>query len=153
MTKEVEFRFKSPNDSPGYLLAHVTMLWQRKQKKALDPLGLTHTQFVLLASLSWLSRENNAVTQVDIANQSNADRMMVSKVLRTLEEKKFITRQEHERDTRAKTIQLTKKGIETLQKAIIEVENADNDFFSAIETNLLSFNANMLKLIDENKGE
>ena len=79
--------------------------------------------------------------------------MMVSKVLRTLEEKKFITRQEHESDTRAKTIQLTKTGIETLQKAIIQVENADKDFFSAIESNLLSFNANMLKLIDENKGE
>lgn len=153
MAKKVEFRFKSPNDSPGYLLAHLTMLWHRKQKKALDPLDLTHTQFVLLAALGWLSRENKIVTQVDIANQSNADRMMVSKVLRTLEEKKFITRQEHERDTRAKTIQLTKTGIETLQKAIIIVENADADFFSAIEANLLLFNANMLKLIDENKGE
>jgi DNA-binding MarR family transcriptional regulator len=153
MAKKVEFHFKSPNDSPGYLLAHLTMLWQRKQKKVLDPLDLTHTQFVLLAALGWLSRESNAVTQVDIANQSNADRMMVSKVLRTLEEKKFITRQGSEKDTRAKNIQLTKTGIETLQKAIIEVENADVDFFSAIEANLLSFNANMLKLIDENKGE
>jgi len=153
MTKEAEFSFKSPNDSPGYLLAHVTMLWQRKQKKALDPLDLTHTQFVLLASLSWLSRESNAVTQVDIANQSNADRMMVSKVLRTLEEKKFVTRQEHDTDTRAKTIQLTDAGRETLQKAIIQVENTDKDFFATIEVNLSSFNANMLKLIDENKGE
>ena len=153
MAEKVEFSFKSPNDSPGYLLAHLTMLWQRKQKKALDPLDLTHTQFVLLASLSWLSRESNAVTQVDIANQSNADRMMVSKVLRTLEEKKFVTRQEHETDTRAKTIQLTNAGRETLQQAIIKVENADKDFFAAIEASLSSFNANMLKLIDENKGE
>jgi len=153
MTKEAEFSFKSPNDSPGYLLAHLTMLWQRKQKKALDPLDLTHTQFVLLASLSWLSRESNTVTQVDIANQSNADRMMVSKVLRTLEEKKFITRQEHETDTRAKTIQLTDAGRETLQQAIIAVENTDKDFFATIEANLSAFNKNMLKLIDENKGE
>ena len=153
MTKEAEFSFKSPNDSPGYLLAHLTMLWQRKQKKALDPLDLTHTQFVLLASLSWLSRESNAVTQVDIANQSNADRMMVSKVLRTLEEKKFITRQEHETDTRAKIIQLTNAGRETLQQAIIAVENTDKDFFATIEANLSAFNKNMLKLIDENKGE
>ena len=153
MTKEAEFSFKSPNDSPGYLLAHLTMLWQRKQKKALDPLDLTHTQFVLLASLSWLSRESNTVTQVDIANQSNADRMMVSKVLRTLEEKKFITRQEHETDTRAKIIQLTNAGRETLQQAIIAVENTDKDFFATIEANLSAFNKNMLKLIDENKGE
>jgi hypothetical protein len=38
-----------------------------------------------MSALAWLSRENDSVTQVEIANLSNADRMMVSKVLRTLE--------------------------------------------------------------------
>jgi DNA-binding MarR family transcriptional regulator len=150
MPKEIEFHFKSPNDSPGYLLGQLTMLWQRKQKKVLDPLDLTQTQFVLLAALGWLSKKNNAVTQVDIANQSNADRMMVSKVLRTLEEKSFITRQEHKTDTRAKTIRLTTKGEIVLQKAIIEVENADLDFFATLDNKLPSFNKNMVQLIDKN---
>jgi DNA-binding MarR family transcriptional regulator len=153
MPKEIEFRFKSPNDSPGYLLGQLTMLWQRKQKKVLDPLDLTQTQFVLLAALGWLSKKNNAVTQVDIANQSNADRMMVSKVLRTLEEKGFITRQEHETDTRAKTIRLTSAGGLVLQKAIIEIENADLHFFGALDTKLPTFNKNMVQLIEKNKGE
>lgn len=153
MTKEIEFQFKSPNDSPGYLLGQVTMLWQRKQKRVLDPLDLTQTQFVLLAALGWLSKNNNSVTQVDIANQSNADRMMVSKVLRTLEEKGFITRQEHETDTRAKAIRLTNTGETVLQKAIIEVENADLDFFSTLDEKLSLFNINMVKLIDRNKTE
>jgi DNA-binding MarR family transcriptional regulator len=150
MPKEIEFYFKSPNDSPGYLLGQLTMLWQRKQKKVLDPLDLTQTQLVLLAALGWLSKKNNTVTQVDIANQSNCDRMMVSKVLRTLQEKGFITRQEHETDTRAKNIRLTKKGKLVLQKAIIEVENADLDFFAALNTKLSSFNSNMVQLIDKN---
>ena len=150
MSKEIEFHFKSPNNSPGYLLGQLTMLWQRKQKKVLDPLDLTHTQFGLLAALGWLSKKNNAVTQVDIANQSNADRMMVSKVLRTLEEKSFITRQEHEKDTRAKTIRLTTNGEIVLQKAIREVENADLDFFATLDTKLSSFNKNMVQLIDKN---
>jgi DNA-binding MarR family transcriptional regulator len=153
MTKEIEFQFKSPNDSPGYLLGQLTMLWQRKQKKVLDPLDLTSTQFVLLASLGWLSKNNNSVTQVDIANQANLDRMMVSKVLRTLEEKKFITRQEHEIDTRAKIIELTNEGKEVLQNAIVVVENADNDFFSTIETDLSFFNLKMVELIVKNKNE
>lgn len=153
MSKEIEFHFKSPNDSPGYLLGQLTMLWQRKIKKVLDPLDLTQTQFVLLAALGWLSKNNNSVTQVDIANQSNADRMMVSKVLRTLEEKGFITRQEHETDTRAKTIRLTNIGEIVLQKAIIEVENADLDFFAILAEKRSSFNANMVELIDQNKTE
>jgi len=151
MSKKIEFHFKSPNDSPGYLLGQLTMLWQRKQKKVLDPLDLTSTQFVLLASLGWLSKSNNSVTQVDIANQANLDRMMVSKVLRTLEEKKFITRQEHEKDTRAKTIELTNKGAEVLQTAIVVVENADNEFFSTIETDLTFFNLKMIELIEKYK--
>lgn len=151
MPKEINFHFKSPQDSPGYLLGQLTMLWHRKQKKVLDPLDLTQTQFVLLAALGWLSKNNNAVTQVDIANQSNADRMMVSKVLRTLAEKGFITRQEHETDTRAKTIRLTDTGEIVLQKAIIEIENADLDFFSILQEKLPSFNNNMVKLIDRHK--
>lgn len=153
MPQEIDFHFKSPNDSPGYLLGQLTMLWQRKLKKVLDPLDLTQTQFVLLAALGWLSKKSNSVTQVDIASQSNADRMMVSKVLRTLQEKGFITRQEHETDTRAKTIRLTNEGETVLQKALIEVENADLDFFSGLGQNLSSFNSNMVKLIDRNKTE
>jgi len=152
MPEEINFHFKSPENSPGYLLGQLTMLWQRKQKKVLDPLDLTSTQFVLLAALGWLSKTNNAVTQVDIANQSNSDRMMVSKVLRTLEEKGFITRQEHETDTRAKTIRLTNNGAVVLQKAIVEIENADLDFFATLDTELPSFNKNMVQLIDGNKG-
>lgn len=152
MPKKIEFQFKSPGDSPGYLLGQLTMLWQRKQKKVLDPLDLTHTQFVLLAALGWLSRTSNEVSQVDIARQSNADRMMVSKVLRTLEEKGFITRQGHETDTRAKIIRLTRSGEVVLQKALKDIEDGDLEFFSVLETKLSSFNSKMVKLINENKG-
>lgn len=153
MPKEIDFHFKSPNDSPGYLLGQVTMLWQRKQKKVLDPLDLTQTQFVLLAAVAWLSKKSKAVTQVDIAKQSNADRMMVSKVLRTLEDKGFILRKGHETDTRAKTIRLTASGETILQKALIAVENADLDFFATLTTRLSSFNKNMVQLIEKNKEE
>ncbi len=153
MSKKIAFQFKSPDDSPGYLLGQLTLLWQRKQKKVLDPLNLTQTQFVLLAALGWLSRENDNVTQVDIANQGNADRMMVSKVLRTLEEKKFISRQGHKTDTRAKVIKLTEEGAKVLQKALIAIENADIAFFSILEPEELThFNIKMVNLIKGNKA-
>ena len=151
MSKEIDFHFKSPNDSPGYLLGQLTMLWQRSQKKVLDPLDLTQTQLALLAALGWLSKKSDAVTQVDIARQSNADRMMVSKVLRTLEDKKFITRKEHPTDTRAKVITLTGEGEKVLQKALAAVVKVDTDFFASLGIDLSKFNANMVKLIDENK--
>ncbi len=152
MAKKIEFQFQSPNESPGYLLGQMTLLWQRKQKKVLDPLNLTHTQFVLLAALGWLSRENDNVTQVDIANQGNADRMMVSKVLRTLEAKKFISRQEHQTDTRAKVIKLTDEGAHVLQEALTAVEHADIDFFSVLGNKLSLFNQHMVNVIEQNKA-
>src|SRR4051812_36903425 len=153
MQNKINFKFKSPEESPGYLLGQLNLIWQRNQKKVLDPLDLTQTQFVLLAALAWLSKTKADVTQVDIANQGNADRMMVSKVLRTLEVKKFISRQEHTTDTRAKTVRLTPSGEKVLQVALARIENADLEFFSVLEKNLPSFNKNMFKLISENKGK
>lgn len=153
MSEEIEFHFKSPANSPGYLLGQVTMLWQRKQKRVLDPLNLTQTQLVLMAALAWLSKKSDAVTQVDIANQSNADRMMVSKVLRTLQEKGFVTRQEHKTDTRAKTIRLTTEGGRVLQKALIEIEHADLAFFDTLKEEVSLFNKHMVQLIKKNKKD
>lgn len=153
MAKKIEFKFAAPNDSPGYLLGQVTMLWQRKHKRVLDPLNLTQTQFVLLTALGWLSKQNENVTQVDIANQSNSDRMMVSKVLRTLEEKEFISRQGHQTDTRAKVIKLTDVGAKVLQKALAAIENVDIDFFSAMKNELPLFNLIMANLILQNKDK
>ena len=153
MQNRINFKFKSPEESPGYLLGQLNLIWQRNQKKVLDPLDLTQTQFVLLAALAWLSRTKDNVTQVDIANQGNADRMMVSKVLRTLEVKKFIIRHEHATDTRAKIVKLTAAGEKVLHVALADIENADIAFFSVLEKKLSSFNKNMFKLINENKDK
>ncbi|MCA4806884.1 MarR family winged helix-turn-helix transcriptional regulator [Myroides odoratimimus] len=132
MSDQVSFPFNTPEESSGYLLWQVTMLWQRTMKRELDKLDITHTQFVLMSALGWLSKEESNVTQIDIANHSNTDRMMVSKVLRTLEEKKVIKRKDHPVDTRAKVITLTPSGVELLQKALKVVEEVDNTFFNVL---------------------
>ena len=150
MATKIEFKFDAPHESPGYLLGQLTLLLQRKLKKVLDPLHLTQTQFVLLTALGWLSRDHDQVTQVDIANQGNSDRMMVSKVLRTLEAKKFISRQEHPSDTRAKVIKLTDTGAKVLQTALTTVETADISFFSVLGADLPSFAQHLRTLTELN---
>ncbi|HPG07688.1 MAG TPA: MarR family transcriptional regulator [Saprospiraceae bacterium] len=147
MKKLVNFQFQRPEDSPGYVLWQLTMAWQRLIKQQLDPLDLTHTQFVLLAALAWLSRLQESVTQIDIANHSHTDRMMVSKVLRTLESKGLILRQEHATDTRAKVVTLTQAGEQLIQKAVQVVEAADGIFFSKLGNQLNPFLMQMLHLL------
>lgn len=120
---------KEPNNNIGYLLWQTTMLWQRQMNTALNDLELTHTQFVLLASLGWLLKKSHNVTQAEIADFSKTDRMMVSKILQTLEKNELIDRKKHETDTRAKCVFLTVKGKKTLQKAFKIKVHANNDFF------------------------
>ena len=142
------FKYKTPSESTGFLLWKVNNLWQREIKKSLKKFNLTHTQFVVLASTVWLSKNNSNVTQVEIANQIEIDKMMTSNVLRTLEKNGLLKRKEHKTDTRAKIIKPTKNGIDILQKAIKEVEEFDSRFFGKIN-NIAEFNNELNKLIAE----
>lgn len=150
MQDKIEFIFKTPEVSPGYLLNQLHLIWQRKVKNVLDPLNLTHTQFVLLASIAWLTNKKDDLTQVELAAANNYDRMMVSKVLRTLQSKNLIERREHSTDTRAKVVTLTSNGKKLLQTALTKVERMDIDFFENLGNNIESFNSNMQRLIEKN---
>ncbi|MDR2221767.1 MAG: MarR family transcriptional regulator [Flavobacteriaceae bacterium] len=150
MDKEVIYHFDSPEESSGYLLWQVTMAWQRAMKRSLDELDITHTQFVLLAALGWLAKENSEVSQVDIALHSNTDRMMVSKVLRTLEEKKLVVRKDHPTDTRAKIVNLTRLGQDLLQKALVVVKEVDDAFFKVLGPYRGVVDLNLKTLLNEN---
>jgi DNA-binding MarR family transcriptional regulator len=77
--------------------------------------------------------------------------MMVSKVLRTLEAKEFITRNEHLTDTRTKTIELTENGEILFEKAFVIVKQVEKDFFQHIESHKTAFNENLKTLISQNQ--
>jgi len=92
----LETEFADAADSPGLLLWRVTNAWQAAQRAALHTFDLTHVQFVLLASLTFLGGTYDAaamgldsdggpVTQRDLANHAaHTDPMMTSQVLRAL---------------------------------------------------------------------
>jgi DNA-binding MarR family transcriptional regulator len=147
----MEINPNNQDESTGYLLYHLTMLMQRKMKRELDKLDITHTQFVILASSYMLSKKNESVTQIGIANQSKMDKMMVSKVLRTLQSKGLITRQEHLTDTRAKMILLTEDGIRLFQKAFVIVKQVEKEFFRCLENEIQPFNDKIKTLLENNQ--
>ena len=126
-------RFAHPSASPGFLLWQVATLWQRHLRTVLDVVGLTHAQFVLLASAGWLDGhlEGAPVTQAQIAEHARTDAVMTSEVLRTLERKGFVERLPHPDDARARRVLLTEAGRALVKRAITLVEAADADFFAA----------------------
>jgi DNA-binding MarR family transcriptional regulator len=122
----------SPADSPGFLLWHATLRWQRDMAAALGPLDLTHVQFVLLACTWWLNTEGEQPNQLAVARQAGVDVKMTSQVLRTLEAKGLIEREVHPTDTRAKRLRVTNAGTELAPRAIAAVEEADTRFFQPV---------------------
>jgi DNA-binding MarR family transcriptional regulator len=123
--------FSDAQDSPGLLLWQVTNRWQAAQRAALKPYGLTHVQFVLLASLAWLDVAG-PVTQKQLADHAVADAMMTSQVLRALEERLLVRREAHPIDRRARALAVTDEGRALANRAVVAVEACDRAFFSAL---------------------
>lgn len=117
--------------SPGLLLWRLTNTWQAAQRAALHPFGLTHVQFVLLASLTWLNSDT-PVTQRELAEHAHTDQMMTSQVLRALEAKGLIDRGLHPTDARARALTPTTEGAALANAANTAVEAVDQAFFSRL---------------------
>jgi DNA-binding MarR family transcriptional regulator len=118
-----------PAASPGFLLWHVTLAWQRALGAALAPLKLTHVQFVLLACTWWLSEHGEVPNQLTLARQAGTDIKMTSQVVRKLEVKGLLDRDVDPADTRARRLRPTPAGVRVAQRAIAAVEDADERFF------------------------
>jgi len=149
MKPDKTFSVDKAEDSSGFLLWQVTSLWQREIRKALEQYDLTHSQFVLLASIHWLSLNKKEITQVLLSDHTKIDPMTTSTVLRTLQAKGLIQRQEHSTDTRAKTVALTDDGQKMVKKAVKTVEKFDADFFSTLGEQTKAFNAQLLALLGQ----
>jgi DNA-binding MarR family transcriptional regulator len=144
----LQTEFTEPNDNPGFLLWRVTNAWQRQIRSALEPLDLTHVQFVLLASLAWLSKQEKGIPQVLLAGHANTDVMMTSQVVRTLEFKGYLERQSDPTDARAKLLTITAAGLKLVNQAIVKVESVDKNFFLKLEQPR-AFAANLQKLLED----
>lgn len=124
------FSVEKAEDSPGLALWQTTMLWQRQIRKTLEPHGITHPEFVLLATLLWLETHNTDTQQAALINQTKLDKMTISKALKKLSTLGLTTRSEDAGDARAKTARLTDRGRTLATTLIPLVESTDRKFFA-----------------------
>ena len=150
--KDNTFSVEKAEESSGFLLWQVTNLWQREIKKALEPYDLTHSQFVLMTSIHWLTLHKQDVTQILLSSHTKIDPMTTSTVLRTLQAKGLLQRQEHSIDTRAKTVGLTESGKKIIKQAVKTVETFDRTFFATLGDKTEYFNTQLLALLGNKDG-
>jgi DNA-binding MarR family transcriptional regulator len=130
-SKPLPTRHGGPSDSPGFLLWRISNTWQREQRAALQPLGLTHTQFVMLAVTTWFGSQE-PLTQARLSQLTGSDPMTTSQVVRTLLANGLFVRDIHPTDTRAKIISVSEAGRDIAHKAIVVVEEVDRRFFTPL---------------------
>ena len=152
----LQTRFEDADESAGLLLWQVTNRWQAAQRAVLKPFGLTHVQFVLLASLAWLSSDDPSappVSQRVLADHAATDPMMTSQVVRALEVKGWLAREPHPGDGRAFALRISDDGVALVRRAVAAVEQCDDDFFfGALGPRANAFRLALLALRDAHVG-
>lgn len=123
--------FKAPEESPGYLLWHISLAWRGAIEETLKPLNLTHPQFVILATTAWLTRKSEPINQICISKASGLDPNTTSQILRGLELKNFIQRT-RSLNEKSKNPSLTDLGYKVIEKALPAVEKTDAKFFESL---------------------
>ncbi len=131
-------RQASPAESRSAMLERVATAWHFELRAALVALDLTPAQFRLLVAAAWLNARQTGVRQSDISLHANADAVMTSEVLRTLEARGLVARAPHPTDRRAKAITITETGGALADRALRLVDATETRFF---EEGLADFGA------------
>ncbi|HEX6686040.1 MAG TPA: MarR family transcriptional regulator [Candidatus Limnocylindrales bacterium] len=105
--------------STGYLVWRLATKWRAAVDRAVAPLGLTHAQYSLLASLYGFSRSGGQrPSQRELSDFTGLEPIYVSKLARALERSGLLTREVNPSDPRAVSLRLTRKGKDTVVRAV-----------------------------------
>jgi DNA-binding MarR family transcriptional regulator len=116
-------------ESLGYRLKLAHHAWTRHFDAALRPFGLTHVQFIALYAIERRHQRGEIPSQVQVATATQLDPMMISKILRLLEERGYLKRSPHPDDPRANALHLTHAGDALLRAALPVFRDAHAAFF------------------------
>lgn len=152
MADSSPFKHASPDHSPGFLLWKITSLWQKKLAEVLAEFGITQTQYAILASLKWFEEHSESTSQAHIADHARIEKMTFSKAIRKLENDGLVLRATSSLDSRAVNVVFASKGREVVQRAVVAIEQADDEFFSCLPADQLETYKTLMISVISNAG-
>ncbi|MET8131823.1 MarR family transcriptional regulator [Streptomyces sp. NPDC005251] len=108
--------------TPGFLVWRLSMKWRVAVDRAVGPLGLTHAQYSLVASLYSMNRDGHRPSQRRLADHTGLEPLYVSKLARSLEAAGLLDRTRDPADPRAVRLSLTEDGRAITLRAIAVVQ-------------------------------
>ena len=113
--------------TPGFLVWRLSMKWRVAVDRAVAPLGLTHAQYSVLASLYGMVRAGERPSQRRLADHTGLEPIYISKLVRALETAGLVERTADPADTRAVRLALTTAGSDVAQRAIAVVRDLQEE--------------------------
>ncbi|MGE7391764.1 MarR family winged helix-turn-helix transcriptional regulator [Streptomyces sp. NPDC004126] len=114
------------NATAGFLVWRLSMKWRVAVDRAVAPLGMTHAQYSLMASLYGMSLPQTPTgthpNQRRLADHTGLEPLYVSKLARALEASGLIARTRDPDDPRAILLSLTEQGHDVTKRAIKAVQ-------------------------------
>jgi DNA-binding MarR family transcriptional regulator len=108
------------------------MKWRAAVDRAVVPLGLTHAQFSVLASLYGMQSIGQRPSQRRLADFTGLEALYVSKLARTLERAGLIERTADPVDTRAVQLALTDRGLDVAMRAVVVVHDLQEQLTASL---------------------
>ncbi|WLQ37652.1 MarR family transcriptional regulator [Streptomyces castrisilvae] len=104
--------------TPGFLVWRLSMKWRVALDRALAPVGLTHAQYSLVASLLGMERAGLRPSQRALAEHTGLEALYVSKLARGLAAAGLVERAADPSDSRAVQLSLTEEGRAAASRAV-----------------------------------
>jgi DNA-binding MarR family transcriptional regulator len=141
----------------GFLLHDVSRLRRRVVDRALKPLGVTRSQWWVLAFLS----RSDGMSQVALADELDLGKVALGQLIDRLEKTGFVSRRPDEEDRRVKRVYLTRRShaliaqirdnVSVTEKEILE-KIAPEDLKVTVRA-LRGMKENLLAMIDDNEDD
>jgi DNA-binding MarR family transcriptional regulator len=109
--------------TPGFLVWRLSMKWRAAVDRAVAPVGLTHAQYSVLASLLGMTEAGHRPSQRELADHTGLEPIYISKLVRALERAGVVERASHPADSRAVQLALTDEGREVTAQAVAIVRD------------------------------
>ncbi len=123
---------ESEAETTGSLVWRLSTRWRAAVDRTVAPFGLTHAQYVLLATLYGLSLRGARPSQRQLADAAGLEPVYVSRLARALDDNGLILRAGAVADPRAVEITLTRRGKDVVVPAIAAVRRLHDGLLKPI---------------------
>ena len=130
----------------GFLVHDVSRLRRVVVDRALKPVGITRSQWWILAFLS----RRDGMTQTALAADLDLTKVAIGGLLDRMEGSGYVERRSDQRDGRIKRVYLTSSGAKFLSTIRSNVQDVEQEIMAGVSDSALQVTADTLILIKRN---